>query len=56
MNDKITKETIMLKGLIGVIRDWVTSNVVYINDPYELRERLNEHLDKLEKELCDNDG
>lgn len=54
MNYKITKETLIIKGLIGVIRDWVASNVVYMGDPYEFKERLNEYLDKLEKELCDN--
>lgn len=52
-NKKLTKDALLVKGVIAEIQEWINDNRTYYSETWQFAEALSEHLDKIQKEVCE---
>lgn len=52
-NKKLTKDALLVKGVVAEIQEWINNNRMYYSEPWRFAEDLLEHLNKIQKEVCE---
>ena len=50
---KLTKDALLVKGVVTEIQEWITNNRTYYSDTWKFTEALLKHLNKIQKEVCE---
>lgn len=52
-NKKLTKDALLIKGVVTEIQEWINNNRMYYSETWQFAEDLSEYLDKIQKEVCE---